>query len=89
MKNHNKSFIALKKAASLLQKVMKMMEEEKYCIDIIQQNLAIMGLLRAANLNLLENHVNCCVTDAAKKGGRELMEKMDELIKVLKIAQSK
>jgi DNA-binding FrmR family transcriptional regulator len=31
-----------------------MIEEEKYCIDIIQQNLAVIGLLKSVNIKLLE-----------------------------------
>ncbi len=79
----------MKKAKTSLEKVMKMIEEDKYCIDVIQQNLAIIGLLRSANSTLLEGHVNCCIKDAAKKGGKELNEKMEELMKVIKIAQTK
>ena len=45
--------------------------------------------LRSANTALLEGHVNCCVKDAAKKGGKALDEKMEELIRVVKIAQTK
>lgn len=81
--------VAMKKAKTSLDKVMKMIEEDKYCIDIIQQNLAVVGLLRSANMALLEGHVDCCVRDAAKKGGKALDEKMEELIRVLKIAQTK
>lgn len=81
--------IAMKKAKTSLEKVIKMIEEDRYCIDVIQQNLAVIGLLRAANTALLEGHVNCCVKDAAKKGGRALDDKMAELVRVLKIAQTK
>lgn len=87
--NQGKALIATKKAKSSVEKVMKMIEEDKYCIDIIQQNLAVIGLLRSANTALLEGHVNCCVKDAAKKGGKALDEKMAELIRVVKIAQTK
>ena len=79
----------MKKANSSLDKVIKMIEEDKYCIDVIQQNLAVIGLLRSANVNLLEGHMGCCVKNAASKGGKELKEKMDELVTVLKIAQTK
>jgi DNA-binding FrmR family transcriptional regulator len=87
--NSGKAMVALKKARTSIDKVMKMVEEDKYCIDVIQQNLAVIGLLRAANTSLLEGHVNCCVRDAAKKGGKALDEKMVELVRVLKIAQTK
>jgi CsoR family transcriptional regulator, copper-sensing transcriptional repressor len=87
--NREKLMIALKKAKTSLDKVFKMVGEGRYCIDVIQQNLAVIGLLRSANMELLAGHINTCVKAAAKKGGKELDEKMVELIKVLKIAQTK
>ena len=88
--NVDKVIVAMRKANTSLQKVMKMIEEGKYCIDIIQQNLAVIGLLRSANSSLLEGHVNNCVKNACKgKNQKEIDEKMEELIRVIKIAQSK
>lgn len=88
--NTKKVMIAMKKACSSLEKVAKMLEENKYCIDIIQQNLAVIGLLRSANQSLLEGHINNCVKDAAQlKNKKRLDEMMAELLKVIKIAQTK
>ena len=87
--NTKKVLIAMKKAKTSLKKVIKMIDEDKYCIDVIQQNLAVIGLLRSANMSLLEGHIDCCVKDAAKKGGKQLDDKMKELIQVVKIAQTK
>lgn len=87
--NKDKVTIAMKKAKSSIEKIITMIENDTYCIDVIQQNLAVIGLLRSANANLLEGHVNHCVKNAAKTGGKELDEKMEELMKVIKIAQTK
>ena len=82
--------ITLKKANSLSAKVLKMAEDDKYCIDIIQQNLAIVGLLKSANLALLEGHLGCCVVNAAKAGDEKRINiMMDEILKVVKTAQNK
>lgn len=89
MKDNQKTIIALKKAQASLAKVLKMIENQAYCVDIIQQNLAVIGLLRSANSQMLQTHLRCCFSQAAKKGGRELEEKMLELLKVINIAQSK
>jgi len=88
--NKEKVTVAMKKAYSHTAKVLKMIEGNKYCIDVIQQNLAIIGLLRSANTALLEGHINNCVKNAVlgKDSGR-LDEMMAELLKVLKVAQSK
>lgn len=85
----DKVMTALRKANTSLEKVMEMVEKDEYCIDVIQQTLAVIGLLRSANLSLLEGHISCCVADAAKRGKKDLDETVEELIRVLKIAQSK
>ncbi|MFH1012157.1 MAG: metal-sensitive transcriptional regulator [Candidatus Peregrinibacteria bacterium] len=88
--NTDKTLIALKKAHSLLSKIVRMLEEGKYCIDVIQQNLAAIGLLKSANLSLLEGHLHNCVKDAIKeKNARKLDGMMDELLKVVYTAQNK
>lgn len=40
-KTNEKTLISLKKARTLLDKIISMLENDKYCIDIIQQNLAV------------------------------------------------
>jgi len=88
--NTTKVMIAMKKAKTSLEKIMKMIENDRYCIDVIQQNLAVIGLLKSANMALLEGHVDHCVKNACTSGNKkDIEEKMEELIRVLKIAQSK
>lgn len=89
MKNQ-KVLIWLKKAKTSLEKIIKMVEEDKYCIDIIQQNLAVIWLLKSANMNLLEWHMNCCVKKAINSNNPwEVDEKIAELIKIIQVAQNK
>ena len=89
MKNQ-KVLIWLKKAKTSLEKIIKMVEEDKYCIDIIQQNLAVIWLLKSANMNLLEGHLNCCVKNAVlSKDDEEVNDKMKELVKIINLAQNK
>ena len=88
--NKNKTIIAIKKSQSFLAKIITMIEEDKYCIDIIQQNLAVIGLLKSANFHLLEGHVNHCVKNACQeKNSKKIDTMMEELLKVIKIAQNK
>lgn len=88
--NIDKTLIAFKKAKSSLEKVVTMLEDNRYCIDIIQQNLAVIGLLKSANLILLEGHMNNCVKNAVKEGRKKRVDEMvEELLKVIKIAQNK
>ena len=87
---HQKVIIGLKKARTSLDKILNMLEEEKYCIDIIQQNLAVIWLLKSANLNLLEGHLNGCVKNALNaKNEDDVNAKMEELVKIINLAQNK
>ena len=90
METNQKSSIAIKKATTSLLKVQKMIEEEKYCIDVIQQNLAVIGLLRSANMHLLEGHVHGCLKKALlEKDEKKVDAMLDEISKVLNTAQKK
>lgn len=87
---HPKVLIWLKKARTSLDKIIKMLEEEKYCIDIIQQNLAVIWLLKSANMNLLEWHLNWCVKNAINaKNEQEVDMKTQEIIKIMNFVQKK
>jgi len=79
--------INFKKAQSHLGKIIKMLEEEKYCIDIMQQNLAVIGLLKSAHQMLMEGHLNSCFKNAmASKNEKRKQAMIDEILKVTKLA---
>jgi CsoR family transcriptional regulator, copper-sensing transcriptional repressor len=79
-------FIALKKARSHLEKVFKMLEEKKYCIDILQQNLAVIGLLKSANNKLLKRHLNSCFVSAMRGTNERQKQKMiDEILNISRL----
>ncbi|MGW3482474.1 metal-sensitive transcriptional regulator [Rhodococcus sp. PSBB049] len=56
----------------------RMVEEEKYCIDILTQIAAMTKALQSVSLKLLEEHLSHCVVRAAAAGGREADEKVRE-----------
>jgi CsoR family transcriptional regulator, copper-sensing transcriptional repressor len=58
----------------------RMVEEDTYCIDVLTQVAAVTKALQAVSLNLLEDHMNHCVIDAAKAGEREGREKVTEAL---------
>lgn len=88
--DHKKVLIWLKKAKTSLEKINQMIEDDKYCIDIIQQNLAVIWLLKSVNINLLESHLWCCVKSRAKAWNeKELDKKMQEILNIVKLAQDK
>lgn len=80
------TLISFKKAQSHLGKIIKMMEEGKYCIDIMQQNLAVIGLLKASQQRLMENHLNSCFKAAmASKNEKKKQAMIDEILNVTKL----
>lgn len=56
----------------------RMVEEEKYCIDILTQVSAMTKALQSVALVLLEDHLGHCVTQAAAVGGPEADHKVRE-----------
>ena len=56
----------------------RMVEEEKYCIDILTQVSAMTKALQAVSLGLLDEHLSHCVVDAVAAGGPEADAKLKE-----------
>jgi CsoR family transcriptional regulator, copper-sensing transcriptional repressor len=56
----------------------KMVEDEKYCIDILTQVSAMTSALQSVALGLLDEHLNHCVVQAAAAGGDEADSKIKE-----------
>ncbi len=71
----------LKIARGQIEGTIKMLEEDRYCIDISNQIMASQSLLKKANLQILKQHMEHCVSEALKEGDGE--QKIDELIMVL------
>jgi CsoR family transcriptional regulator, copper-sensing transcriptional repressor len=56
----------------------KMVEEDKYCIDILTQVSAVTRALQSVALGLMDDHLGHCVTEAAAEGGEVAAEKVRE-----------
>lgn len=81
-----KTLVNFKKAHSHLASIIKMIEQDKYCIDIMQQNLAIVGLLRSAHEQLMEGHLNSCfITTIESRNPKKKREMVNEILKVTKL----
>jgi DNA-binding FrmR family transcriptional regulator len=79
--NHDHLLLKVKKAQGQLNKVAAMIENGEYCIDVIHQNLAVVGLLKAIQQELLTSHLQHCFTQALDNPRRK-KQMVDELIKV-------
>lgn len=64
-----------------LDKVIKMVEEDLYCIDVIHQSIAVQSALKEIDKLILRNHMETCVVHSIKKGDEK--EFVSEVIKIL------
>ena len=79
---HERITHRLKIARGHLDKVIKMMDDDAYCIDVIHQIQAVESGLKGTGNLLLENHLKSCVADAIVKG--EADKSIAEIMEVFK-----
>lgn len=65
-----------------LKHVRKMLEEDAYCIDILNQSQAVQKALKQMDLELLEQHLSTCTAEAIRAGKRD--QAVREVIAVFK-----
>lgn len=82
MSNKKEALQRLRTAIGHMKGVQKMIEEDKYCIDIINQITAVQSSLRKISDQILEDHLHSCVKSAIKRGDDQ--EILRELMEVLK-----
>ena len=81
MKDNKDIIRYLRTARGQIDGVIRMIEDEKYCIDVSNQIMAAQAILKKANHEILRNHMNSCVKEAFEEGSYE--EKIDEIISIL------
>ena len=63
--------------------IQRMVDDDKYCVDILTQIAAVTTALDRVALRVLEGHVHGCVRDAMVSGGKEAEGKADELLEAV------
>lgn len=82
--DHADNLVALRRIEGQVRGVQKMIENRKYCIDILTQISAIKGALSGVEEKVLEKHFRNCVTEAVVgESEKERRQKMDEIIKLI------
>ncbi len=82
---HEETLNRLSRIAGQVQGIRKMVEEQKYCIDIVTQIQASRSALRSVEMQILKKHMHHCVSDAFSTGSpKDADEKLDELLRVMK-----
>ena len=77
----------LKIAKGHLDKVMKMVEEDSYCINVISQSRAVQSALKAVYDVVLQDHLQVWVLDEVKKGNSEDYKLVREIMNVFQKSQ--
>lgn len=70
----------LKTARGQIDGILKMVEDERYCIDIANQLLSLEAIIKKCRREVLKNHMRTCVKGA--KDEKELDQKIDELVRI-------
>lgn len=81
--DHKKITRLLKTARGQVEGVLKMVEEDRYCIDIVNQLLATEAVLRRAHCEVLRAHLGHCVAGAFGSGGKEARQKAAEMVDII------
>lgn len=82
--NHEAQLARLAKIEGQLRGVRKMIEERRYCIDIVSQIKAVQAALKQVQMGVLEKHIHHCVKESLESQDPELFEeRVTEIVQVL------
>ena len=71
----------LKTARGQIDGIIKMVEEDRYCIDVSKQILSAQSLLKKANLAILRGHIKTCLADAIENG--DAADRIEEIFDII------
>lgn len=79
----SKALGRLRRIEGQVQGIQRMVEEDKYCVDILLQLAAVEGAVEQVQKLVLGQHIESCVSDAIRSGNaRDRQKKVDELLEV-------
>lgn len=76
-----KALTNLKTVKGQIEGIIKMIDENRYCIDISNQIQASIAILKKANFEILQGHLNNCIKNDLKDNSQE---KVDEILSIIK-----
>lgn len=68
--------VRLNKIEGQIRGIRKMVEEDRYCIDIINQASAVNAAINSFNKELLSAHIKSCVVEDVQKGGSQMVDEL-------------
>ena len=82
--DHKGQLNRLAKIDGQIRGIARMIEERRYCIDIVFQIKAVQSALKQVQMGVLEKHIHHCVAESAKSGdASRLGEKIEEIVQVV------
>jgi len=82
---HEEEIVRLNRIEGQVRGIKNMIQEKRYCIDILTQLSSVVGAIKSVEKNILERHLKGCVTMSfTKKDTEEREKKIDEVIDVLR-----
>jgi len=79
----SRNLTRLRRIEGQLRGIQKMVDDERYCADILVQLSAVQEALRAVGRELMRNHLKHCATDAIKKSPQNAEDMYDELVDLM------
>ena len=81
--SHENQLVRLKKVEGQVRGIQTMIEERRYCMDLLSQTRAVTGAMRKIESGILECHLKHCVNDAiSSKSSEEAALKIKEIIRI-------
>lgn len=81
MQQTSQTINRLRRLEGQVRGIIKMLEEDRYCIDVLHQMQAVKSALARAESEILKDHANSCVAEAIESGDAEAQrEKVSEMI---------
>ena len=82
--SHTSQLQRLRRVEGQVRGVIKMIENKRYCMDILQQTRAISAALKAVENNIMKDHMTSCVATALNSNKKkEQANKIKEVIEVI------
>lgn len=80
--DYNMVLTALKTAKGQIEGIMRMVEEDRYCVDISHQLLSTIAILKKTNNKVLHAHLTSCVRDSLEHG-EDVDKKIEEVLAIV------
>jgi DNA-binding FrmR family transcriptional regulator len=87
--NHEEQLLRLNKIEGQLKGIRKMIEDRRYCVDILTQTKAVRSAIKKVELGVLKSHIQHCIKDAVNSDDPiATEEKIQEIVKLFEKSEN-